>query len=194
MLGKEIGEDPSKVYLLSVFPSSNDLGDIFISLIYPFLFPVYLSQIRNFELCLCDYQDAIIGGINNEFIFSPRLDNLMSSFCSLEALVETSTGAISLISCAFSPSDASLSNEEAVRMICLFDHEEVGSRSAYGAMSPLLKQAMGTKPSFGPCFVSHHTERISGSLAGGQDHLPHLSVAKSFIISADMGTRFHSLF
>eukprot|EP01128_Nolandella_sp_AFSM9_P006892 TRINITY_DN3640_c0_g1_i1.p1 TRINITY_DN3640_c0_g1~~TRINITY_DN3640_c0_g1_i1.p1 ORF type:complete len:602 (-),score=141.21 TRINITY_DN3640_c0_g1_i1:115-1920(-) len=121
------------------------------------------SVIRNFELCVCDYQDAIIGGLNEEFIFSPRLDNLMSSFCALEALIAAST-------------DESLENETSIRTVVMFDHEEVGSRSAYGAMSPLLKQAM---------------ERVSKSLAAGADPLPHLSTANSFLISADMAHAVH---
>jgi len=47
---------------------------------------VNVSDISNFELSLCDYQDATIGGINNEFIFSARLDNLLHSYTGITAL------------------------------------------------------------------------------------------------------------
>lgn len=62
------------------------------------------SAIRGFELCVCDSQvcapgglawtsygqDAVVGGLNNEFVYSARLDNLACSFTAVEALAETS--------------------------------------------------------------------------------------------------------
>ena len=60
-----------------------------------------------------------MGGVYNEFIFRGRLDNLAMSWCCLAALID---------SCR----DDSLDNETGIRAIALFDHEEVGSRSAQG--------------------------------------------------------------
>lgn len=42
------------------------------------------EEICDFELQVCDTQPSVIGGALKEFIFSGRLDNLCSSFCSLK--------------------------------------------------------------------------------------------------------------
>ncbi|XP_028057420.1 probable aspartyl aminopeptidase isoform X2 [Camellia sinensis] len=72
-----------------------------------------IEDIANIELNVCDTQPSCLGGANNEFIFSGRLDNLASSYCALRALID---------SCE-TPTD--LSSEHAIRMIALFDNEEV---------------------------------------------------------------------
>lgn len=74
----------------------------------------------DFDLFLADHQPSAIGGIKNEFIFAPRLDNLLSTYTGLLALIK---------SCD------SLQNESNIRMYMSFDNEEVGSQSPTGAMS-----------------------------------------------------------
>ena len=53
--------------------------------------------------------DAVIGGAKDEFIFSPRLDNLMSSYSAIISLIEAS-------------SEESLSEEKNCRMAVLYDN------------------------------------------------------------------------
>lgn len=67
----------------------------------------------NIELNVCDTQPSCLGGGNNEFIFSGRLDNLASSYCALRALIDSSQAT------------GDLSSEHAIRMVALFDNEEV---------------------------------------------------------------------
>lgn len=71
------------------------------------------DEIMGLELNVCDTQPSCLGGGNNEFIFSGRLDNLASSYCALRSLVD---------SCK-EPRD--LANEQSIRMVALFDNEEV---------------------------------------------------------------------
>ncbi|KAJ3271948.1 hypothetical protein HDV01_006082 [Terramyces sp. JEL0728] len=87
---------------------------------------VTVEQIKDFELCLYDTQPAAIGGINNEFIHSARLDNLMMSFCGLNGLINATD----------------LENDENIRVCALFDNEEVGSTTAHGADSNLMEEGV----------------------------------------------------
>ena len=65
------------------------------------------------ELNVCDTQPSCLGGGNNEFIYSGRLDNLASCYCALRSLM------------ASSKVSEELSNEKAIRMVALLDNEEV---------------------------------------------------------------------
>lgn len=81
---------------------------------------VEVKQIEDFELLLCDYQNATLGGIHEEFVFAPRQDNLTSCYAAAHALIGSKPAA------------------NGASLISLFDHEEIGSVSAQGADSSFL--------------------------------------------------------
>ncbi|KAI8976033.1 peptidase M18 [Pilobolus umbonatus] len=123
------------------------------------------NQIYDFELCLYDHQPATVGGAYDEFIFSARLDNLGMSYCSLMALIESSKD---------------VSKESHVRLMVLFDNEEVGSTSAHGADSNLLPSTMER-------IVASTGDKSPKNIKATLDQ----SIHKSMFISADMAHAVH---
>jgi aspartyl aminopeptidase len=49
------------------------------------------EDIVDMELNVCDIQPGVIGGAHSEFVWAGRLDNLAMSYCSLAALIETTS-------------------------------------------------------------------------------------------------------
>ncbi len=80
---------------------------------------VRADQILSFDLGLIDAQPPARAGLDQEFICSGRLDNLVSVHAGLSALLAATPGS-------------------ATHVWVAYDHEEVGSRSAQGAQSTLL--------------------------------------------------------
>lgn len=78
--------------------------------------------ILSHELSLYDTQAPALTGLRKQFISSARLDNLLSCFIGLEALIDSKDDAASILVCN--------------------DHEEVGSVSASGAEGPFLKSVL----------------------------------------------------
>lgn len=87
------------------------------------------DQIVDFELNLCDSHPAQLVGMHEEFVSSPRLDNLASSLCALDSLIKHSKLDVK-----------TKRNHSEVDMIMLFDHEEVGSASAQGCDSNMANE------------------------------------------------------
>lgn len=78
--------------------------------------------VMDYDLYLYDCQPPAITGLNEDFISSARLDNLLSCFTGMQALLEAGDQVTSMLICN--------------------DHEEVGSTSASGANGPMLQSLL----------------------------------------------------
>ncbi|KAF2102411.1 aspartyl aminopeptidase [Rhizodiscina lignyota] len=129
---------------------------------------VHPEEIVDFDLSLYDTQRASLGGGFTEFIFSSRIDNLMMTYCALEGFTR-------------SLSDwRALNDESSVRLVAMFDNEEISSGTQHGGRSNFLINTL---------------RRITNECEIGapQKSAFERSMAKSFLISADMihGTHPH---
>ena len=120
--------------------------------------PVTPEQIIGSDLCLYDVQPATLGGDQRAFIFGARLDNLASCHAALFSLMHAN------------------GTSNCTRGIVLFDHEEVGSRSAQGANSPFLETTLG---------------RITAGLGDLDSDAMHRAMSKSLMISCDAAHAVH---
>ncbi|MGE0880585.1 MAG: M18 family aminopeptidase [Acidimicrobiia bacterium] len=115
---------------------------------------VDVDDIAAWDIMTHDLTPSSLLGLEREFIAAPRLDNLASVWCTLQAL----------LTAAEAPGDE-------ISMVCLFDHEEVGSDSTTGAGGPLLPMVV---------------ERITG---GGESM--YRALAGSLCVSADNAHAVH---
>ena len=120
---------------------------------------VAANDVLGWDLMLHDLTPASLVGRDHEMIGSARLDNLASCWAAVEALVEVGPRV-----------DAS-----PVPVICLFDHEEVGSTSDRGAGSTILPVLL---------------ERIVLARGGNREDF-HRALARSACLSADMAHATH---
>lgn len=81
-----------------------------------------VRQVLDYELAFYDTQAPAVIGLQQDFIASARLDNLLSCFVGLQALLQSDGAVSSLLVCN--------------------DHEEVGSLSAAGAQGPMLSSLL----------------------------------------------------
>ena len=82
------------------------------------------GTILSWDLFLFDAEKSSFGGINNEFIYAPRLDNLASVHASFEALQQATT------------------TDNELQIAAYFQHEEIGSESQNGANSNFLEATL----------------------------------------------------
>ncbi|MDX5371948.1 MAG: M18 family aminopeptidase [Pseudomonadaceae bacterium] len=91
------------------------------------------DAVLDYELSFYDTQGATLIGLNQDFIAGARLDNLLSCYAGLQALIEAE-------------------GDESCVLVCT-DHEEIGSCSACGADGPFLEQVLRRVLPEGDAFV-----------------------------------------
>ena len=79
-----------------------------------------VHQVLDFDINLYDTQAPALVGLQDDFIASARLDNLLSCYIGLQGILQADSEVSSLLICT--------------------DHEEVGSTSCCGAKGPMLQQ------------------------------------------------------
>ncbi len=117
-----------------------------------------VEDLLAWDLMLHDVQPAALNGPDGELLVGGRLDNLVSCFVAVEALAA-----------------AEPVNGATVPVVCLYDHEEVGSVSRTGADGDLLPRLL----------TRVHTAR------GGSSEALARSLAGSACVSADMAHATH---
>jgi aspartyl aminopeptidase len=119
---------------------------------------VRADDVLGWDLSLFTLEAPRVGGLAGEFLYAPRLDNLAGCHSALSALLD-SVGA-----------------RPETRGIVLFDHEEVGSQSARGASSSMLRTLlMRVSEAYGPASEGRFAR----------------AVARSTLVSSDMAHGVH---
>lgn len=122
------------------------------------------EDVIDFDLCFADSHDTDIVGVYDEFISGPRMDNLYSSFCSIEALINLKNN----------PDKFKTTND--VNMVSIFDHEEIGSETYVGADSEFLRSVLSA--------IADANGKSKQSDIG-------IMLRRSLLISADMAHGVH---
>lgn len=134
-----------------------------------------VDDIMDFEMLLYDTQKSCIGGLNDELIFSARLDNLMMTYCSVEGLIQSLSR------------PSALSDDSTIRLVACFDHEEIGSLTAQGAdsnMLPAVIRRLSLIPS--STAGSQSSDSSYDKVAADDSTVFEQTLSTSFLISADM--------
>ena len=118
------------------------------------------EKVLAFDLMAYDTQASGVSGARGEFIHAPRLDNLASCHAGLCALLQAGDDRLPRFT----------------RVVVLYDHEEVGSRSAQGAAGTLLAEGL---------------DRVVAGFKGGEPQGLARALASSTLVSADMAHAVH---
>ncbi|KAJ4306437.1 vacuolar aminopeptidase 1 [Collariella sp. IMI 366227] len=132
------------------------------------------STILNWELELFDSQPATVGGMDKEFIFAGRIDDKLCSWAAFMALLHAK-------------SDPA---ERGIKLVALFDDEEIGS---------LLRQ--GARGNFLPITIERAVESLTARASSSSDDTPAFgpgllgqTYANSFLVSSDVTHAAHPNF
>lgn len=129
---------------------------------------VKVSELKSLDLELFDVQTASRGGINEDFLFAPRVDDRLCSYTAVKALV---THAKSVV--------GSLDTSDAFSIAYLANNEEIGSGTRTGAKSEFLRSLV---------------ERVISLKSSTQASETALAFANSVILSADVTHLFNPNF
>jgi aspartyl aminopeptidase len=102
------------------------------------------AQAAAWELCLYDRTPAAILGADGSLLASGRIDNQVSCWAAIDALVDAHPASVTAVA-------------------ALFDHEEVGSASTAGAAGPLLEQVLERLAIAGGLGRDDHLAQLAGS-------------------------------
>lgn len=127
---------------------------------------VKVCQLSQIDLDLFDVQKGTLGGINQDFIFAPRLDDRLCSFSALWALDMYSH-------------DVDIANSDTLSVLALYDNEEVGSMSRQGAKGGLLESVI---------------ERVAHAHLDAEGAALRTLYANSIILSADVNHMYNPNF
>jgi aspartyl aminopeptidase len=122
------------------------------------------AAVRSWDLLFHDLTPPALLGRDRELLASARLDNLLSCWAGIEAITAVADRL-----------DPGPDQAGSVPVLCLFDHEEVGSTSATGADGALL---------------AHVLERLVLARGGGREDLLR-ALAGSCCASVDMAHATH---
>ncbi len=114
------------------------------------------DDILDMDLYLYNRMEGRIWGANDEFVSSTKLDDLQCAFASLKAFLNTES-------------------EEYVKVMAIFDNEEVGSSTRQGGKSNLLENTL---------------KRIAET-QGRTEEGYNIDLAHSFLLSADNAHAVH---
>ena len=141
------------------------------------------QKVMEYDLSFYDTQSAAVIGFRNDFIASARLDNLLSCYVGLQALLDAKPG-------------------NATALLVCNDHEEIGSQSTTGAGGPFLKSVIERMSGVGESFTRamHNSMLISTDNAHGihpnyaskhdKNHAPELN--KGAVIKVNANQRYAS--
>jgi len=116
------------------------------------------KDVLGMDMCLYEAHPGILSGASEELLHAGRLDNLGSCHAAVTALTGAAQRGVA-----------------ATAVAVLYDHEEVGSRTAQGAASSFLRAVLA---------------RVAAATGGGAQGLER-GLSRSWLVSADMAHAVH---
>lgn len=120
--GVELNKQTDMLPIAGCIPKEQREERFFLTLLAEEL-QVEKEDILDYELTVYVAEQPFLTGIKEEFISSPRLDNITSVYALLQGISEKN-------------------RKSGINVAALFDHEEIGSRTKQGAASMLLRDML----------------------------------------------------